>query len=507
MQIELWITDQSLAYDVHGLLTSFFPGARVRTTGPAAEGEDAPEEAPARPAGDEGKAGPEEAPAVRIRIEDVPEGFSIRSEVPEKETAQAMIPAGPDRHERKDELKRGLYRLLAGQTGKTLPWGTLTGIRPVKIPMALLEEGRTEEEIRDHLKSTYYMSDRKADLSIEIAQRERALLARAEEPDGWSLYAGIPFCPTRCAYCSFTAYPIKAWAGRTGEYLDALEKEIAFTAELFAGRPLKTIYVGGGTPTSLSAEELARLCGALRERFDLSHLLEWTVEAGRPDSITPDKLAALKAAGVSRISVNPQTMKEETLRLIGRRHTVEQVREAFRMTREAGFDDINMDLILGLPEETADDVARTMEEIAKLGPDNVTIHSLAIKRAARLRTEEASFAGLHMENSDELMDYAARACRDMGLAPYYLYRQKNMAGNQENVGYARPGCEGLYNILIMEERQPIAALGAGAVTKALFPDGRIARAENVKDVDRYISHIDEMIERKRALFEEGKGRS
>ena len=238
----------------------------------------------------------------------------------------------------------------------------------------------------------------------------------------------------------------------------------------------------------------------IEKHFDLTNVREWTVEAGRPDSITADKLRVLKKHPVTRISINPQTMKEETLKLIGRRHTVAQIRDAFAMARELGFNNINMDIIVGLPDETPEDVEHTLQEIAKLGPDSLTVHSLAIKRAARLNIQKEDFANSQSVNSESLMELTAEYAAKMGLLPYYLYRQKNMTGNLENVGYAREGLEGIYNILIMEEVQSIVALGAGAVTKALFENGRIERCENVKDIKTYLEKTDEMLDRKRRLF-------
>ncbi|MCD8216734.1 MAG: coproporphyrinogen dehydrogenase HemZ [Clostridiales bacterium] len=457
-----------------------------------------------------------------------------------------------DRRETKNRLKQKLYELLAELSGTTLPWGTLTGIRPTKIPMAMLEEGQTEEAIRTCMRDTYFASDAKIDLSIEVAKREMELLSRIDYEDGYSLYIGIPFCPSTCLYCSFTSYPIGTWKKRVDEYLDALCREIAATAELMRGKYLNSVYIGGGTPTSLEPEHLERLITAIGENFELfddrkhivygglqqkdlccgisgdlcqesfrekengvnpekrnisnnlreNHLLEFTVEVGRPDSITADKLKVLRRHNISRISINPQTMKEDTLRLIGRRHTVAQIKESFALARDMGFDNINMDLIVGLPEENLDDVRRTMEEIAKLAPDNVTVHSLAIKRASRLRMEREQYGYLHMENTWETIDLTADYCRRMGLSPYYLYRQKNMAGNFENVGYAAPGKAGVYNILIMEEKQTIMALGAGATTKVVYDHGtRIERVGNVKDITAYLERVDEMIERKRKLLD------
>ena len=442
-----------------------------------------------------------------------------------------------DRRETKDRLKRRLYQLLSEFTGQTLPWGTLTGIRPTKIPMTMLEKGRPEDEIRAHMKESYFASDEKIELSIDVAKRELKLLSRIDYEDGYSLYIGIPFCPSTCLYCSFASYPVEKWKARVDEYLDALCREIRATAELCRDKYLNAVYIGGGTPTSLEPQQLERLICQVGESFHLfderkhivygglleaedgmvsrgfdeafsgevhpkNHLLEFTVEAGRPDSIIREKLQVLRNHNISRISINPQTMKEETLRIIGRNHTVEQTRESFALAREMGFDNINMDLIVGLPEETIDDVRRTMEELKALAPDNVTIHSLAVKRAARLKMNWEEYGHLHMENTWEIIRLTADYCRQMGLEPYYLYRQKNMAGNFENVGYAAKGKAGIYNILIMEEKQTIMALGAGATTKVVTDHGQhIERVGNVKDILNYLERVDEMIERKANLLE------
>ena len=419
-----------------------------------------------------------------------------------------------DRKQTKDALKQCLYHLLSDATGQKLPWGSLTGIRPAKIPMKMMEEGKPDVEIRSYMRDTYFASDEKISLAIDVAKKEREILNRLDAKNGYSLYVGIPFCPTTCAYCSFTSYPLTKWAARVDDYLDALEKEIRFTGERIdraglseTGRHLDTVYIGGGTPTTLLPEQMDRLLTMLETHLNLSGVQEFTVEAGRPDSITAEKLAVLRKHGISRISINPQTMQQKTLDLIGRRHTVDQTKEAFLLAREMGFDNINMDLIVGLPEETIRDVEQTLEEIKRLGPDNLTVHSLAIKRAARLKMQQEDFAGMHMENTWETIALTAAYAKEMGLAPYYMYRQKNMAGNFENVGYAREGCEGLYNILIMEEKQTIMALGAGAITKfvlwsELEPDPHIVRVENVKDISHYLDRTDEMIDRKRSKMAE-----
>ena len=277
---------------------------------------------------------------------------------------------------------------------------------------------------------------------------------------------------------------------------------------MMRGRKLETIYMGGGTPTSLEAPELERILGTVRECLDLQYLKELTVEAGRPDSITAEKLETLKKCGVTRISINPQTLKQETLDLIGRRHTVDQFRECFRLARSLGFDNINMDLIAGLPNETADDMRRTMEGIRELSPDDVTIHSLALKRASRLNTRREDYADVRYGSASDMITLAAEYCSSMGLHPYYLYRQKNMAGNLENVGWCRPGREGLYNILIMEELQTIVGAGAGTTTRVMFPEeNRYERAENVKDPLLYVQKAEEMAERKRRLISDWTGRT
>ncbi len=427
--------------------------------------------------------------------------LSIKDMEKEVECSDTVIVDFSDRFETKNRIKRMLYLIANKLTKKTLPWGTLTGIRPTKIAMGKLMEYDREEEVAAYLKETYLASDAKISLSMEIAKREMELLSGIDYVHGYSLYIGIPFCPTTCLYCSFTSFPIAQWEKRMEEYLEALFKEMDYTAAKMAGRSLDTVYIGGGTPTSLSAMHLDRLIGRLKETFDFRTVKEFTVEAGRPDSITQDKLKVLKNHGVSRISINPQTMKEETLSLIGRRHSVDMVKEQFALARSLGFDNINMDLIIGLPEEDLEDVRHTMEEIKALGPDSITVHSLAIKRAARLTMFKEKYGDLKITGTQEMIDLTAAYAREMGQVPYYLYRQKNMAGNFENVGYSKPGKACIYNILIMEEKQTIVALGAGTSTKVVFPsENRLERVENVKDVDQYIKRIDEMLERKEKML-------
>ena len=403
-----------------------------------------------------------------------------------------------DRKIRKNKLKQVLYKLLSQLTGQTLPWGNLTGIRPTKIAMGLIESGMSNAQAAEYMRNTYFTSKEKTALAITIANRERELLKDIDYEKGYSLYVGIPFCPSICLYCSFSSSPLQRWKDQVDAYLDALLKELDFISEAMKDRTLDTIYIGGGTPTTLEPEQLERLLEHINARFPVYQVKEYTVEAGRPDSITREKLQAIRKFPVTRISVNPQTMNQATLELIGRRHTVEDTRHAFALARECGFDNINMDIIVGLPGEQKEDVQHTLEEIKKLDPDSLTVHSLAVKRAARLNMFKEQYEEMEFINNQEIMDMAMKYAYECQMGPYYLYRQKNMCGNLENIGYAKVDKAGIYNILIMEEKQSILAAGAGASTKFVFQNGeRIERAENVKDVANYISRIDEMIERKR----------
>lgn len=481
--IKVQLSSANFEYDIHSLVKAFYPAENVSV-------------------GTEDKETTEEV-LFRIFVDYLENEIELRLTEDETVIDSSSIQVDDNhRTETKNRLKRALYQMLSNYKKETLPWGTLTGIRPTKIPMSMLEQGKSVEDIISYMKETYFTSEEKIALSIEVAERELELLKDIDYENGYSLYVGIPFCPSTCLYCSFTSYPLGKWKDRMDEYLDTLDKEIDATKELMKGKILNSIYIGGGTPTTLSAEQLRRLITTLQNNFDLSHCVEFTVEAGRPDSITREKLQAISDCGVTRISINPQTMKEETLRIIGRHHTVEQTRECFTLAREMGFDNINMDLILGLPNETMEDVRATLEKIRELKPDNLTVHSLALKRAARLNMFRDEYKNLTFENTWETIDMAAEYARTMGLSPYYLYRQKNMAGNFENVGYAAEGKAGIYNILIMEEVQTIVALGAGTVTKRVFADGRIERCDNVKDVGLYMEKIDEMIGRKKKLFQE-----
>ena len=482
-------------YEIHALVKSFYPAWDLKILTPESSVKD--------------RKIWEIPPAMELEFQDSFVRFTVYDSLHNTSNSYTWWDADRvDAGEYKDTFGRFLYTSLQEETGRSLPWGNLTGVRPTKLIMNLLEEGRSGRDIALYLEEQHFVSREKIALGIEIAERERRILRTLHYEDGYSLYIGIPFCPTTCLYCSFTSYPIGAWRERVGEYLDALEREMEETARMCEGKILDTVYIGGGTPTSLSEEELDRLLAKLRNTFDFSTVQEFTVEAGRADSITGEKLKVMRKHGVTRISVNPQTMQQKTLDLIGRRHTAEQVRDAFLAARKAGFDNINMDIILGLPGETAEDVRGTIEQILALTPDSLTVHSLAVKRASALNRWIEEHGVTAYNNTEETMQIAALGARSMGMSPYYLYRQKNMSGNFENVGYCTEGKYGVYNILIMEEKQTIVALGAGSITKKVTrrtaADGRadtlIERCENVKEVAQYIERVGEMIERKRGLL-------
>ena len=402
--------------------------------------------------------------------------------------------------ERKRQIDLSLYDQLERITGEPLAWGVLTGVRPTKLAMQKLEAGWEKEDYINWAWESARVRGEKAALAWEIAEREQKILKELDYENGYSLYVGIPFCPSVCSYCSFSSGPLDRWKEKVDAYVDALCKELEFIAERSKNKKLNTIYIGGGTPTTLTAEQLERLMSWIDEKFSREYLLEYTVEAGRPDSITEDKLKVLRKHHIDRISINPQTMNQETLDLIGRRHTTEEVKQAFHMAREAGFMNINMDLIAGLPGETSEHMQRTMDAIVDLAPDSVTVHSLALKRAAFLNQNREQFPVAGADEVNRMIGISHEGALAIEAEPYYLYRQKNIAGNLENVGYARKGCEGLYNILIMEEKQTILALGAGASSKFVFHNEhghRIERVENVKSVKDYIERIDEMIDRKK----------
>ena len=393
-------------------------------------------------------------------------------------------------------VKQTAYDLCRKATGIHPPWGSLTGIRPTHLIYEAMAEGIAPEEAAVRVRERFDLTEEKASLLAQIAHVQGQL---PPPDDRWmDVYIGIPFCTTRCTYCSFSSGEIGN--GKLVEpYLTALFREMERSASIIAesGRTLRAVYVGGGTPTSLNAQQLKRLLDHMMRLFPGA--MEYTVEAGRPDTITPEKLCAIRDAGVTRISINPQTMVDRTLKVIGRGHTAQQVREAYQMAREAGIHHINMDVITGLPGETLEDFALTMAAAKELHPESLTVHTLAIKRSSRLHLENAPLPD--GETAAQMVRMGLETAREMGMEPYYLYRQKQMAGNLENVGYALPGHACQYNVDIMEETTHILALGAGGISKRIYPEeGHIGRAPNVSNIEQYIDRVDEMVERKRQLF-------
>ncbi len=420
---------------------------------------------------------------------------------PEEAPQEGRLIRVPAEYTSKDEAKRWLFRVLREETGLSPDWGTLTGVRPVKLFGDLIrKQGKRPDEAYASLLDYYYLTREKADLLCELWTLQQAVMGPAEEK-ALGLYVGIPYCPSRCVYCSFPSN--RAEPKRIERYLTALHREIEFCGEKAASQGLwpESIYFGGGTPTTLSAAQLRELIRHVKDAFDCSRLREFTVEAGRPDTITPEKLAMLREEGVGRSCINPQSMQQKTLEKIGRCHTPAQIREAFAMAREAGIGILNADLIAGLPEESAEEYLESLSEVIALAPENVTVHTLAVKRSSRLHETDALYNYREGLRTGEMLRRGEALLRAAGYRPYYLYRQKQMTGNFENVGYAKPGTESIYNIKIMEENQSILALGAGGVSKRRYgAEDRLERVPNVSNDEIYVERIEEMLQRKKEHF-------
>lgn len=402
----------------------------------------------------------------------------------------------------KKTMQRQLYKMLKDHLKKEMPWGILIGIRPTKIVSDMMAKDKTKDEILEELNLSYSVSKAKSSLLYEVAKAEEKLLARSK-PDMISLYIGIPFCTSRCLYCSFTSNPIDKYRDVIDSYMKALKIEFEGVRKIIEQRNFKvqSIYIGGGTPTSIDNEHLKKLLQLVAQQIDFKNLEEYTLEAGRPDSFGREKLETIKASGVDRVSINPQSMNDETLKLVGRNHNAEDIVNALQLARDIGFKNINMDVIAGLPGENLDMFENTMRQIRLLEPENLTVHTMSIKRASRLTEDKDKYKMTSGDEVSKMVDMGQQYAEMMGLHPYYLYRQKNILGNLENIGYCKPGFESIYNIQIMEEKQTIIALGAGAVTKVVYPEeNRIERAFNVKSVEEYLARVGEMIERKKALL-------
>lgn len=387
-----------------------------------------------------------------------------------------------------------LYEVLCHYTGKTQPWGILTGVRPIKLFRRLADECGKEYAV-SYFTEKLLVSETKANLSAITEGYERQII-ELSTPKSYSLYISIPFCPTRCSYCSFVSQTIESARKLIAPYFDLLIKELQYTGEIVRkkGLRLESVYVGGGTPTTLSADQFSVLIQTVRESFDMSTCREFTIEAGRPDTIDKDKLSAIIGGGVDRISINPQTLNDSVLEVIGRKHTAAQTIEAFELARKTGFKHINMDLIAGLPTDTPESFKLTLDRICELDPESITVHTLALKRSSRLNLS-GSKAGEGY--AAEMLDYAQEKLFSCAYHPYYLYRQTRMEGNLENVGWSKADFDGIYNIFVMDETHTIIGCGAGAVTKLRDPySTELTRIFNYKYPYEYINGFDEMLKRK-----------
>ena len=397
-------------------------------------------------------------------------------------------------------LQQSLYRAAVQLLPSEPAWGALAGVRPTKISTKHILEGGTAKSADRLLRDVYYVTADRRKLALDCSESTVAAANLLDSSD-ISLYVGIPFCPTRCSYCSFVSRSIGKRTELIDPYLQALLKEIEITGRLLAnsGRKVRTIYIGGGTPTTLSAPQMALLLDTIRDSFDLSRCIEFTVEGGRPDTLDAEKLLTIARHGADRMSINPQTMEDHVLRACGRPHKAEDVVRAYRQAVDAGFKAINMDLIAGLPADSVDGFKRSLDAVAALDPANITVHTLALKKGADLFERRVALPSA--AEVTEMVDYANSTLRGLNFKPYYLYRQKYMSGSFENVGWSRDGLDCLYNIYMMEEVHTILSLGGGGMNKLSLPGGKIERFHNPKFPEQYIEMLDSVLEQKKAMFE------
>ena len=411
------------------------------------------------------------------------------------------IPAGAETVRlRRQCLQQSYYRAAVQLLPKAPAWGALAGVRPTKISTKHLLEGGTPESAGKLLENVYYVTPERAKLAVHCSASTAKAAGLLEKQDV-SLYVGIPFCPTRCSYCSFVSRTVGKRTELLEPYLQALLREIAVTGQLMAksGKRLRTVYIGGGTPTTLSDGQMARLLDAIQLSFDLSRCLEFTVEGGRPDTLTPEKLRVIAAHGADRMSINPQTMVDRVLEACGRPHTGADVVKAYGWARDAGFKAINMDLIAGLPRDDFDGFRYSLDTVAALKPENITVHTLALKKGADLFENRRGLSS--GEEVAQMVEYANKVLTETGYKPYYLYRQKYMSGSFENVGWSRDGQDCLYNIYMMEELHSIVSLGGGGMNKVNLPDGTLQRFHNPKFPEQYIELLPQVLQDKEKLFE------
>ncbi|MBQ8181382.1 MAG: coproporphyrinogen dehydrogenase HemZ [Ruminococcus sp.] len=413
--------------------------------------------------------------------------------------ASLDTPVSADKDTAEHELCRLIYRILSERTGIRPPWGLMTGIRPVKKFVELIRQDMSREQIYDRLSQKYEISPEKLNIGYITAENQLPILDRINSR-AVSLYVSIPFCPTRCSYCSFVSHSMDSAVKLMPDYVKMLCRELEITAQIVreTNTEIDTVYFGGGTPTSISAEDLRSIMECVAKNFDLAKIREYSVEAGRPDTITEEKLRVIKELGAQRISVNPQTLNDDVLRVIGRKHSGEDAIRAFELARKIGFTNINTDLIAGLPTETPESFRNTLDRITELDPESITVHTLTIKRAANLFEK----AGENNNNpAAEMVSYSIEKLLANGYLPYYMYRQKNTVDNLENIGYSKKGFESFYNIFIMDETQTILGVGCAASTKLIYPDGKISRIHNYKFPYEYIRQFDTLMEKKKEAAE------
>ena len=425
-----------------------------------------------------------------------PSEYEITDGADDAASGDEILTFNEDGNLDRDGIKREVYEKLSRITGLKPEWGILTGIRPVKLCSELFDRTGNLDEVKRIFREVYLLSEDKTEDVTKMYLYQQKFAGKAPDKSA-CVYIGIPFCPTRCLYCSFASNQVAD--SEIARYLTALLKEVRFVGRRMkeTGMYAESLYIGGGTPTTLSAEQLEILMDEVRNSFDLSGLREYTVEAGRPDTITDEKLQAIRSGGADRISINPQSMKKRTLELIGRSHSPEDIVRAFETAKSFGFKSINADIIAGLPEEDVSDFTDTLTQVMNLGADNITVHCLAVKRASRLIEEDPDFHYRQGETVGRMLAGSRRILTEAGYRPYYLYRQKHMAGAGENTGWCRPGTEGIYNMRIMDEHQSNIALGAGGISKIYYPaENRLERVANVTNYEQYIDRIDEMIKRK-----------
>lgn len=412
---------------------------------------------------------------------------------------EKILPPDTDKKTAEHELCRIIYHILCRKTGITPPWGLMTGIRPVKKVTELMAQGLSHDEIKERLENRYELSPKKFRLAYATAVNQLPILDNIDRHAA-SLYVSIPFCPTRCSYCSFVSHSMDSAVKLMPEYVAALCKELEILGKIVReiGTKIDTVYFGGGTPTSISAEDIRRIMESVAQNFDLDSIREYSFEAGRPDTITEEKLRVIKELGADRISVNPQTLNDDVLRVIGRRHSGKDAIKAFELARKIGFDNINTDLIAGLPTESTESFRNTLDTICDLSPESITVHTLTVKRSARLFEN----GNENMSNpAAEMVDYSIDKLMNEGYLPYYMYRQKNTVDNLENVGYAKKGYESQYNIFIMDDTQTILGAGCAASTKLVYPDGLITRVHNYKFPYEYINRFNQLMEKKKEITE------